>query len=285
MGLNMIFLCTTVGALVGTIVGILLMNRKVRLPVTGADLSALRNKLQAAESSLVEAKTTGEDLRKQLAGREEMLRRLSDDLKQKQEQLDRAAAEAEKNKLQRSVSEQLTQELGVQNSSLVKQRDEFESSLEEARKQAAEKSSRAAFLESELETEKRRVEELSGQVDGLIAERAASLRFREQESRRRADLETQLTAEQERARQLAAHVAELEIERSRFDRKLQEERESAARGMELLLKAQENFSQVLNPANGEIRNGEIRRLPIEPAADAKSPGALFDGVRPGLPVD
>ena len=48
MNVNVIFLCTTVGALVGTIVGILLMNRKVRLPITGADLAALRTKAHAA---------------------------------------------------------------------------------------------------------------------------------------------------------------------------------------------------------------------------------------------
>ncbi|HLK46889.1 MAG TPA: hypothetical protein VKT49_02075 [Bryobacteraceae bacterium] len=264
MELNTVFFCTTIGALVGTIVGILLMNRKVRLPITGADLAALRSKLEAAESSLAAAQTAGDDLRKQLAEREQSLQQQTEELKRKQEQLDKLAVESEKEKLHRSVNEQLSQELSAQNATLAKERGDLESQVEEERRGAADKAARIASLETQLEFKSRQIEELSGRVDGLTAETAALRSFREQESRRRVSLEAQLAAEQEQARQLSAKIAELESERSRFDRLLQEERESAARGMELLMMAQENFSRVLTPVNGEVRNGEIRHLAIEP---------------------
>ena len=263
MEINTVFLCTTIGALVGTIVGILLMNRKVRLPITGADLAALRTKLEASEASLAAANTAAEDLRKQLAEREQTLQQHADDLKKKQEQLDKVAVDSEKEKLQRSVNEQLSQELSTQNASLTKERADLETHLEEERRLAVEKATQIASLEAQLEIKTKQIDELAGRVDGLTAETAALRSFREQESRRRVSLEAQLTAEQERAQQLTVKIAELEGERSRFDRLLQEERESAARGMELLLKAQENFSRVLPPVNGEARNGEIRHLAVE----------------------
>lgn len=276
MELNTVFFCTTIGALVGTIVGILLMNRKVRLPITGADLAALRSKLEAAESSLAAANTTAEDLRKQLAERDQTLQQQSDDLKKKQEQVHQATVESEKEKLQRSVNEQLSQELSAQNTTLTKERAGLESQLEEERRVAAEKATHIASLETQLEFKSKQIEELSGRVDGLTAETAALRSFRDQESRRRVSLEAQLSAEQEQVQRLSAKIAELESERSRFDRLLQEERESAARGMELLMMAQENFSRVLPPVNGEVRNGEVRHLAIEPnhsEADDSVPSA------------
>ncbi len=265
MEVNTIFMCTTIGALVGTMVGILLMNRKVRLPITGADLAALRAKLQAAESSLAEAKTAAEELRKQLAERDLTIQQTGDELKKKQEELDRAAQQAEKEKLQRSVDEQLSQELNARNAALLKERNDFEARLEQETKVSAEKSNQLAALETQLEAAKRQVVELTGRVDGLIAEGAALSRFREQESRHRASLEAQLSAEQERVQQFAKQVSALEAERSRLEAELHEERESASRGMELLAMAQANLSRVAKPVNGEIRTGEIRQLPLEPS--------------------
>ena len=266
MELNTIFLCTTIGALVGTIVGILLMNRKIRLPITGADLAAMRTKLEASESSLAAATSTAEDLRKQIAEREQTIQQQKDELKTRQEQIDKSGAQIEKDKLQRSVNEQLSQELSTQNGSLLKERNELDSSLQEERKLAAERASQIATLEAQLNWAAKQVEELTGRVDGLTAEGAALRSFREQESKRRVAVEAQLSAEQERLQQLSAQVAELEGERSRFDLRLQEERETAARGMELLLKAQENFSRVLSPANGEARTGPVRKLAVEQPA-------------------
>lgn len=264
MEFNSVFMCTTIGALVGTMVGILLMSRKIRLPISAADLSAMRTKLEIAESSLATTSATVDDLRKQLADREQTLQQTTAELKTKTESLDRAAKEAEKEKLQRSVNEQLSQDLNTQNASLLKERNELESKFETERKLALEKTTQLASTEAQLEAANRQIVELSGRVDGLIAEGAAMRRFGEQESRHRASLDEQLTVEQERVQQLTRQVAELENNRSSLELKLDEERQSAARGMELLMRAQENFSRVLNPVNGEVHNGEIRHLTVEP---------------------
>ena len=265
MEVNFVFLYTAIGALVGTIVGVLLMNRKVRLPITGADLAALRAKVETTEAALAEANTAAEDLRKQLAEREQTIHKQADDLKAKQDLIGKVAADAEKEKLQRSVDTQLSHELSTQNATLTKERTDLEYRLDEEKRLGAERATRMESLETELEGKTKQVVDLSGRLDGLTAELAALRSFRDQENRRRVTLEAQLSAEQEHAQQLTAQVNELESELSRFDRKLQEERESAARGMELLLKAQENFSRVLNQVNGEARTGDIRQLALEQA--------------------
>jgi chromosome segregation ATPase len=265
MEVNTVFLCTAVGALVGTIVGVLLMNRKVRLPITGADLAALRAKVEATEAALAETSMAADDLRKQLAERDLTIQKLAEDLKSKQELIGKVAADAEKEKLQRSVDSQLSHELSTQNAALAKDRIDLEFHLDEERRLGAERAAQISSLETELEGKTRQVVELSGRLDGLTAELAALRSFRDQENRRRVSLEAQLSAEQERVQSLTAQVAGLESDVSRFDRKLQEERETAARGMELLLKAQENFSRVLNHANGEARTGEIRQLALDEA--------------------
>ena len=265
MEVNTVFLCTAIGALVGTIVGVLLMNRKVRLPITGADLAALRAKVETAEAALAEANTAADDLRKHLAERDQTIRKQAEDLKAKQDLIGKVAADSEKEKLQRSIDSQLSHELSTQNATLTKERTDLEFRLDQEKRLGAERATQLSSLETELEGKTKQVVDLSGRLDGLTAELAALRSFRDQENRRRVALEGQLSAEQERVQQLTAQVDELESERSRFDRKLQEERESAARGMELLLKAQENFSRVLNQANGEARTGDIRQLTVEEA--------------------
>ena len=263
MELSTIFMSTTIGALVGTMVGVLLMSRKIRLPISAGDLAALRSKLETAESSLAAANTALDDVRKQLAERDQTLQQTSAELKDKTELLDRATQDAEKQKLHRSVNEQLSQELNTQNATLLRERNELEAKLEDERRITVEKTRQLASVEAQFDAARRQIEELTGRIDGLTAESAALNRFREQESRHRASLETQLTVEQERVQQLSRQVAELEANRSHLETKLGEERQSAARGMELLMRAQENFSRVLNPVNGEVRNGEIRHLAVE----------------------
>ncbi len=287
MELNTVLLLTTVvGALVGTIVGILLMGRKLRQPASPADASALKSKLETAESALAAANASVEDLRKQLADREQALQHNIEELKKRQEQLSMVAGEVEKSKLQRSVNDQISSELSTQNASLLKERNDLELKLEEERRLASEKASQLASLQAELDAHKRQSQELAGRIDGLTAEGAALSRFREQESRHRANLEAQLAAEQERVQQLTGQIGELERERVELERKLHQERESAARGMELLLMAKENFSRVLtSPANGEIRPGEIREVPVEaPIVHDDAPVELLDDVST-MPVD
>ena len=282
MNVNVIFLCTTVGALVGTIVGILLMNRKVRLPITGADLAALRSKAQAAEAAFADAKSTVEDLRKQLAEREQALQQQTEELKKKQAQLTQILTEVEKDKLQRSVTEQIGQELSTQNASLLKSRNDLEAKLEQERALANERSTQIATLQAQLESEKQQVRELTAQAEHLVGDGVALSRSYEQERRQRAALEAELSSEQERVRQLTDHVAELEHERSQLSRKLLEERESAERGMELLRMAQENFSRVSEPVHGELRRGQIVELPIEPRPAAERSEEQMDGIQSAM---
>lgn len=282
MNVNVIFLCTTVGALVGTIVGILLMNRKVRLPITGADLAALRSKAQAAEAAFADAKSTVEDLRKQLAEREQALQQQTEELKKKQAQLTQILTEVEKDKLQRSVTEQIGQELSTQNASLLKSRNDLEAKLEQERALANERSTQIATLQAQLESEKQQVRELTAQAERLVGDGVALSRSYEQERRQRASLELEISSEQERVRQLTDHVAELERDRSQLSRKLLEERESAERGMELLRMAQENFSRLSEPVHGELRRGQIVELPIEPRAAGEGSEEQLDGVQSAM---
>lgn len=282
MNVNVIFLCTTVGALVGTIVGILLMNRKVRLPITGADLAALRSKAQAAEAAFADAKSTVEDLRKQLAEREQAFQQQTEELKKKQAQLTQILTEVEKDKLQRSVTEQIGQELSTQNASLLKSRNDLEAKLEQERALANERSTQIATLQAQLESEKQQVRELTAQAERLVGDGVALSRSYEQERRQRASLELEISSEQERVRQLTDHVAELERDRSQLSRKLLEERESAERGMELLRMAQENFSRLSEPVHGELRRGQIVELPIEPRAAGEGSEEQLDGVQSAM---
>jgi len=285
MNVNVIFLCTTVGALVGTIVGILLMNRKVRLPITGADLAALRSKLQTAEAALAGANSTVDELRKQLAERDQGLQQHTEELKKKQAQLTQILTEVEKDKLQRSVTEQIGQELSTQNASLLRSRNDLEAKLEEHRAVAEERATRIAMLEAQLESEKQQVRELAAQAERLVADGVAFTRSYEQEKRQRASVEAELSSEQERVRQLTDHVTELERDRSQLSRKLHEERESAERGMELLRMAQENFSRVTEPVHGELRRGQIVELPIEPRPAGEPSGEKLNSVQSAMSGD
>lgn len=247
MELKIVFLCTTLGALVGTVIGVLLMNRKIRLPITGADLAALRGKLESAETSLAAATTQVEDLQKQLAERDHAIQQNAADLKKQQEKADQTLIDAEKDRAQRSAAEQKSGELILESAALKEQRAELERKLEDEKKLATE----------QQEAQKRQILALTEQVSGLLAESAALSRFREQESLHRTTLEAQLMGAHQKVEKLEERIGELERERSQFDTKLQEERQSAARGMELLVMAQENFSRVLKQVPPDARNGKI----------------------------
>lgn len=265
MPLNLILLCTAIGALVGTIVGVLLMNRKIRLPITSADLEALRGKLESTETALAGAAVKVEDLQQQLAERDQTIRQRMDEQKQLQERLDQMLVEAEKEKNQRAAAEQKGGELILETAALKEQRAELERRLEEEKK----------LVEEQDDAQKRQIQALTEQVSGLLAESAALSRFREQESRHRSSLETELNLAHEREDRLLRQIADLENERSQFDVRLQEERQSAARGMELLMMAQENFSRVLKRPGDNGSNGDVAVVKAVGTGDpAEAPGNL-----------
>ena len=88
-----IVLATAAGALIGTSVGILILRRKLRPPVTEAQFAEMKSKLQAGESSLAAASASLEDLRKEFGLQQKALLQSAEDLKKRQAQLDIASAE------------------------------------------------------------------------------------------------------------------------------------------------------------------------------------------------
>jgi len=144
-------------------------------------------------------------------------------------------------------------------------------------------------LETQLGAEQEHVRQLTEQVARLTAEAAEITGSHEQETAQRSALETQFGAQQERVRQLTAQVQELQSDRSQFDARLQEERQSAAKGMEMLLKAQESFARVFKSGGVDAQssgNGGNGHTSMEEAAamvetKAQGPGEL----QPALALD
>jgi chromosome segregation ATPase len=223
------FLFTMSGALIGTAIGLLLMFRRFRLP-SQAELDTLRGSLQTAESCLAAATTASENLRKQIAERDRSIHESSEELNEKQRQLGFAIAEAEKAAAQRSAAEQKALELSAE---------------------VAEMTARRAELEARLEEEKNRVVEQAGQQVAQIQELGAEVSRLTAEC---ADLNARLGTELERSGQMTGQIAEL-----------QSDRQSAAKGIELLLMAQQNLSRFLKPASEGGTNGTDGRVPVEAA--------------------
>jgi len=248
-------LATAVGALTGTFVGILLLRRKLRPPISDGELAELKGKLQTGESSLTAANANLDDLRKQVAMQEKALQQSSEDLKKKQTQLDAETEETQKERGRRSAAEQSVQELGAKAVLLTEQCTKLEARVKEESGIAAEKATRLAAVEAESESGRQRIQELLDVTARLSTECAELKRLGEQEARFRGALELQLNAEQERMRQMTTQIAGLQNEHVQLEAKLQEERRSAAKGMELLLLAQEKLSSVFQALGADQKNG------------------------------
>src|ERR1039458_8689487 len=144
-----------------------------------------------------------------------------------------------------------------------------------------------AAFQAQVETGGRQIQELTEQVTRLAAEAAelkqrsdeaekartvleadlkqrsdeaekvrtvleADLKQRSDEAEKvRTTLEADLTSERQRLHVLTEQVSELQSERSAQDIRMQEERESAAKGMELLVMAQQNLSRAIQAAATE----------------------------------
>jgi chromosome segregation ATPase len=217
MELIVILLSSISGALIGTSAGIYLLYRKLR-PITGAELDLTRGKLRSTEFSLSAATARLAEREQQLSAAEERIQ----------------AAEREIAALRQQVADNETR-------------------LQDATKAVSESASQQiAVFESRVDADDRQIQELNGQVARLTAELEQVRKGWDEDSRGRASLEAQLSTELEHSRELASRVAELEAERSHFDLTLQEERQSAAKGIELLLMAQENLARVFRPVRAEV---------------------------------
>ena len=250
-----IVLCTMTGAIVGTSVGILLLHRKLRPPITPTELAALRTTLQTKELSLTEATANLKDVRAQLATREEAVQQNRDALREKQTQLDLISAGVQQESTQRAAAEQQVKELTAQAATLTLERGKLEARLVEESRLLEEKKALVASLEPQIDAGKKQADELSAHVSRLAAESAGLRSSLEQESRRREFLEAQSSADQKRLKMLTAELAEMQTERQRFEVRLQEERQSARKGIELLLLAQEKLSHMFNPPGEHSQNG------------------------------
>ena len=243
MELIVTILCTMSGALIGTAVGILLMFRRIRLP-SQAELDRLRGNLRTTESSLAASFTDLENLRKQIVERDWSIQESSEELNEKQRQLGFAIAEAEKAAAERSAAEQKVRELSAEAAAMTERRAELEAQLEEERTRVAEQAGRqVASYEAQLDADKLQIREVGGEVARLTAECA--------------ELKAQLGTELERSAQLTGQIAEL-----------QSERQSAAKGIELLLMAQQNLSRFLKPVCEGGPNGTDGGVPVEAATGA-----------------
>ena len=302
-------LTTAIGAVAGTSVGLMILYRRLRPPISDSELADLKAKLRSNESSLAAATANLEDLRKQLAFQEKTILQNGADLQKRQEQLDLKSAEVQKEKILRSAAEESAEELTSELSILRKQCSRFEGQVTEASNLASERGARLASLEpelevarnklkelaeqaarvatetaelkraseheagmraaleAELEAARTRIAEMSDQTTRSITEAGECKRIAEHEVRLRTALEAQLKVDQERMLQLSAENAELRNERLQLEARLQEERGSAAKGMELLMVAQEKLASVFKALGTEVPNGNPTK---EPAAN---PGA------------
>jgi chromosome segregation ATPase len=262
---TIIVITTAVGALFGTTVGILLFRRKMRPPITDSELADLRVKVKTGESSLATASANLEDLRKQIALQEKALLQNGEDLKKRQEQLDAESVETQKEKARRAAAEQSVQEVSAKAVLLTDRCAKLEAEVREAHSFAEQNVTQLASAANELAAGKRRIEELTEQNARLTSESAEFKRVGEQEARLRGLLEVQLNAEHERIGQITVRVSELESERSQLQTKLEEESRSAAKGLQLLLMAQENLASAFKSLGTGGPNGNHREAPAEAA--------------------
>jgi chromosome segregation ATPase len=239
MELIVILLSSISGALIGTSVGIYLLYRKLR-PITGAELDLTRGKLRSTEFSLSSTTASLDNVRKQLEEREQT---------------------AGESKRLVAAAEEKVRQMEAEVAAVRQQFGEVEARGKDETKAVAESASRQiAGYEARIDADERQIQELNGQVARLTAELAQIKEHYDQESQNRTVVDTQLSAELERSRQLASRIADLESQRSHFDLTLQEERQSAAKGIELLLMAQENLSRIFKPATQDLAgdtNGHV----------------------------
>jgi septal ring factor EnvC (AmiA/AmiB activator) len=102
MELIVTLLASISGALIGTSVGIYLLYRKLR-PITGAELDLTRGKLRSTEFSLAAAVANVENLKKQVAEREQQIAAIEEKTH---------ATEAEAAELRRQLAEPGSQGAG-----------------------------------------------------------------------------------------------------------------------------------------------------------------------------
>jgi chromosome segregation ATPase len=265
-----IFVTAAAGALVGTASGILLLRRNLRPPISDAELTELRSKLLTAEKSLAESSTNVTELNKQLALQKKLVLQGREDQERLQEQLKAQSAQNQEAEARRSAAEQKAQELVTRVVRLTEQCTKLEAQIDQANALTAEKAGRLASVEQEFELSKSRIQELIEVAARLTAESAEIKRLHEQEERCRIELETQLKTEHEKNLSLAGQIQELHNDRLKLEVKVQEEIGSAAKGMELLVLAQEKLSALFKVLSADGQNGALVQASLEAIANTEA---------------
>jgi chromosome segregation ATPase len=297
MDLIVMILAAMSGALIGSSTGIFLMYRKLR-PLNAVELDALRSKVRTTEFDLNAAIANGVKLKKEVA---EQASKVNEEAVEKQRQLDAALAAKDLESAHRSAAEQRIAELIAEADARKARQAEVEAKAKDLEAKAAgleakgaespspaseEQHRQLAAFQAQVETGGRQIQELTEQVTRLAAEAAelkqrsdeaekartaleADLKQRSDEAEKvRTTLEADLTSERQRLHVLTEQVSELQSERSAQDVRMQEERESAAKGMELLVMAQQNLSRAIQAAATEApaangSNGHSEPAPAE----------------------
>jgi chromosome segregation ATPase len=297
MDLIVMILAAMSGALIGSSTGIFLMYRKLR-PLNAVELDALRSKVRTTEFDLNAAIANGVKLKKEVAGQAS---KVNEEAVEKQRQLDAALAAKDLESAHRSAAEQRIAELIAEADARKARQAEVEAKAKDLEAKAAgleakgaespspaseEQQRQLAAFQAQVETGGRQIQELTEQVTRLAAEAAdlkqrsdeaekartaleADLKQRSDEAEKvRKKLEADLTSERQRLHVLTEQVSELQSERSAQDVRMQEERESAAKGMELLVMAQQNLSRAIQAAATEApaangSNGHSEPAPAE----------------------
>ena len=249
-----IVVATAIGALIGTSAGVFLLRRKIRPPVSDAEFAELKHKLQTSESALDVESAKLAELGKQISQQESKVEQSAAEIIKKQRQLDTELAETQKERGFRIAAEQSAQELSAKAALLTEQCVNLEGRVKEEEKLRVETTTQLTLVEAELQAGMRKIEEMTEQGARFALESDEHKRSIEQETRHRTRLEAQLNSDQELIRQLTAQIAELQSERLQLESRLQEERVSAAKGMELLLEAQEKLSSVFKALRTDAQN-------------------------------
>lgn len=129
-------------------------------------------------------------------------------------------------------------------------------------------------LETQLGLEKRQSEELAEQIRCLTIDLSQARQTGLEAEAYRSNLEMELGVSREKIMQLTEQVAELNRDRMDFEVRLREERQSAARGLELLTLVQSTLSGAFgNKVREEIANHES---PASAPAEAAQVHAAVD---------
>jgi chromosome segregation ATPase len=257
------FLSTAFGTIVGVTAGLLLINRRNRFKPTGEHLAALRNELSGAapDAAVPAAGSPGvnlEDLRRLVVDRDDALRQSREELERAQLQAEQCRAEAQQEAQQRAAAEQRAQDLAAQLASFAEKGAEWEAGA----KMREDLEGRIAALMTELtaardtsqgqldahskvqEAHRQEQEALNARIASLAEELAAARHSSQEDGSYRTSLEAQLTADREYIGQLTAQIAEAQREMSHYETRLIEQRQVAAKGLELLNQAQDNFANI-----------------------------------------